>query len=294
MIKNLLVITISALLLTHCARQTSPTGGPQDTIPPSLLNSIPKHRTVHFSGNQIQLEFDELVQVNNPKEQLIIAPSIGKNFEMTVKKETVTLKFENKLPDSTTYTITFRESIQDLNEKNPARNLMLAFSTGAYLDSLSIEGNVQDILTGEALAEITVALHPENDTFNIFKHPAPIITKTTKAGKFKIDYLKPGTYKLYAINDKNRNLLADSRTESFAFIATPINLDSDTSGLTLNLLKLDSRPLKITSTRPYNTYYNIKFSKNIRSYQLTGKDTLKSSRGVMKLTIFSVLTNTHE
>jgi hypothetical protein len=69
---------IVPLFFLSCARQSSPTGGPKDTIPPKLVNAIPRNESTNFKGQQIELEFSEMIIANNPKEQLIITPTIGK------------------------------------------------------------------------------------------------------------------------------------------------------------------------------------------------------------------------
>lgn len=204
-------------LLTSCARQSAPTGGPKDTIPPVLVRAIPPNEAINFNDKEIQLLFSETVILNAPKEQLIVTPTIGKEYKIVNRKNSVILTFEDPLEDSTTYTFNFRESVQDITEKNPVRNLQLAYSTGTYIDSLSIEGTVFDMLRGKEIKDATVALHVENDTFNILEDPASYFTKTDEKGKFKISHLKPDNYYLYAFEDKNRNLIVNSRTESYGF-----------------------------------------------------------------------------
>ena len=74
-----------------CARQTTPTGGPKDTIPPTLTSSIPKQGQVNFKGKTIELTFSETIILNNPKEQLLITPTLGKDFTFKTKKNQVIL-----------------------------------------------------------------------------------------------------------------------------------------------------------------------------------------------------------
>ncbi|MBT1700024.1 Ig-like domain-containing protein [Fulvivirgaceae bacterium PWU4] len=261
------------LFVLSCAKQTSPTGGPKDTIPPRLVNANPQNEAINFKGRSIELEFTEMVAANNPKEQLIITPSMGKDFEVKAKKNSIIVSFEKDFQDSTTYTFNFRDAVQDVTEKNPVRNLQLAISTGSYIDSLSIQGNVYDLLKGKEITEATVAIHPRNDTFNILKHPATYFTKTDKKGNFKIDHLRPDVYYIYAIDDKNRNLTADSRTEAYGFLKDSINLVEDTTRIEIGLIRLDARPLKLTSARPYNTYFNIRATKNLKTFSLKAIDT---------------------
>ena len=280
MIKRNLHWLIYILFIGSCAKQTSPTGGPKDTIPPSLVSASPRQGTINFTGKNLRLEFSELITLNNAREQIIITPTIGKEFEASAKKNIVTLEFNAPLEDSTTYTFNFRESVQDITEKNPARNLKLAVSTGTYIDSISISGIVYDLLTGKEAEDATVAIHIPNDTFSILKHPAIYFTKTNKTGRYKIENLKAQTYYAYAIADKNRNLIADSRSESYGFLKDPIHLIVDTSKINIPLVRLDTRPLAITSARPYNTYFNIKATKNLKDFQITAPDDTHLSYGL--------------
>lgn len=260
------------IFLFSCARQSSPTGGPKDTIPPILIKTIPPDETINFKGNDIQLLFSEDVILNAPKEQLIVTPTIGKDYKITYRKNMVVLAFEDPLKDSTTYTFNFRDAVQDITEKNPVRNLQFALSTGHYIDSLSIEGEVFDLLKGTEVKDATVALHVENDTFSIFEDPTVYFTKTNKEGGFEISHLKPDNYFIYAFEDKNRNLIVNSRSESYGFLSEYQYLLESLEGISIGLIRLDAGPLKITSARPYNTYFNIRTTKTLRTFQINAAD----------------------
>lgn len=257
-----------SLFVFACARQTTPTGGPKDSIPPTLISSIPTHGQVNFKGKTIQLTFSESIILNNPKEQLIITPDLGKDADVKAKKNQVILTLDEDLKDSTTYSINFRETVQDITEKNSAVNLKLAFSTGNYIDSLSIQGNARDLLKDKELINATVALY-EIDTFDIFKHRPTYISKTDSKGNFILENLKPGNYFIYGIDDKNKNLIVDSKTESYGFLRNSIQLTENIKNVKLPFVHLDSRPLKLTSARPYGTYFNIKTTKSLTRFKTT-------------------------
>lgn len=259
------------ILTFQCAKQTSPTGGPTDETPPSLTGSAPRHEQTNVKSSRIELQFDEAIQLNNPREQIIITPSVGKKFETTANKRKVVLDLKADLQENTTYNINFREAILDLTEKNPA-NVKLAFSTGSYIDSLRINGTVQDALTEKIAGNYTVALAEASDTFNIFKHPASWITITDKKGFFSIENLKPGTYTLYAFEDKSKNLIVDSKSEHYGFSAKQINLTSNIDSLKLRTFKLDVNPFKLISARTTFAYFNLRFNKSLTSYQITSSD----------------------
>lgn len=261
------------ILLSACAKQTSPTGGPKDEMPPTLLESNPENKAVNFKGDKIELTFSELVQLNKPKEQIIISPSVKETLT-EVKKEKVVLSFITPLEDSTTYSVNFREAVQDLTEKNPAANLKLAFSTGSYIDSLSIKGIAFDMRTNKPIPDVTVALHYQNDTFNILKHPAYIFTKSDKEGNFLIQNLKATSFFVYAFIDKNKNLIVDSKSEKYGFLSELLTLKDSIAEVVVPMVALDARPLKLISSRAYQNYYNIKTNKSFISYSIKYKDDL--------------------
>jgi uncharacterized protein (DUF2141 family) len=271
-VRTLLPFLVYALFLLSCARQTAPTGGPKDTIPPVLDKAVPYINQTNFKDKELTLTFNETVILNNPKEQLIITPDIQKKYKINVKKNQVKILLETDLKDSTTYTFNFRDAVQDITEKNPAKNIKLAVSTGPYVDSLIIQGLIYDPLRPIPVKEATVALY-ESDTFNIFKHAPVYITKTDETGLYAIENLKPGTYHVFAIDDKNRNLIVDSKSEKYGFIAYPIELRRNQKQIDIPIINLDTRSLKLTNSRPYNTYYNIKFSKNLATYKLSSEGT---------------------
>lgn len=255
------------VLLISCAQQTNPTGGPKDEEAPLLIESNPKNGSVNFKGNQIELTFSEPIQLTAVKEQLIISPNI-KETETSFIRNKVVLKLKSPLRDSTTYTINFREAVQDLTEKNIAKDVKLAISTGSYLDSLMISGKVYELPSGKPMKDVTIALHYQNDTFNIFKHRAEIVTKANENGEFIIENLKPTNYYLYAFQDKNKNLIVDGRNEKYGFLTRKFSLIKNEENIDVPLVSLDSRTIKLISAKPFQNYYYVKTSKAIANYTI--------------------------
>ncbi len=269
-----ITVTVILLIALSCAKQTTPTGGPKDTIPPILLNTIPLNKSKNFTGNSIQLQFNESVQIENAREEVIITPIISpEDFELSAQKKTATLKLKVPLKDSTTYTFNFRESIKDITERNPVKDLKIAISTGSYIDSLSIKGNVFLQAKGTPIEDATIGLVEASDTFNIFLHKPTYFSRSNKEGEFLFENLKPNKYLLYAYDDKNKNLIVDSKSELFGFKSEPIKLTADSiPEVSIPLINLDSRSLKILSSRPYNTYFNIRFTKAFKKFEIQNLD----------------------
>ncbi len=265
--KNISAILI--LILTGCASVTMPTGGKKDEIPPTLISSSPANNELNVTSKTIELTFSEDIKLKDPKEEILIVPTIGKNTLYKVKKRKLIIEPELALEPNTTYSINFRDGVQDITEGNPTENLRLAFSTGPTIDSLSISGSVHDIFSEKIPQKITIALY-HSDTFDIFKHTPTYFTKSNKEGIFSIQNLKKDSYYVYAFEDKNKNLKVDSKTEKYGFLAKPINLNANKDSITLPLTTVDSRPLALTSVRHTDKNSRVRFNKQLDSLMIKG------------------------
>lgn len=264
--KNIKYI-ICIIILFGCARPQPPTGGPKDEEPPNLLNSTPSNETLNFKDNTITLEFDEYIKLNNIKNALNVTPKINEDYEYKIKKTKVYLS-NLILEDSITYTFNFGEGVTDVTENNPAENLIIIFSTGSFLDSLNINGNVTEILTGQPLEKALLALYDITDTLDIFTGRAKYTVNADEAGNFNFTNLKNGKYRLYTVNDNNKNFKCEPDKESFGFYSNIIDLNQDYDSLKLYTRKRNFKPFKITNLRTTGKYFEIRSSKYISSYQL--------------------------
>ena len=261
-------IVLAIILSNRCANPSVPTGGKKDTIPPSLIHSIPEIGKLNFNKKEITLIFDELITTNNINQNLIVTPKIDTKFKSLIRKNKVILKFEDEFPDSTTISINFFETITDITEKNPAKNLTLAFSTTSYIDSLKIKGNIESLLKKEKKKSFLVGLYLFSDTLNLLKDYPKYFTTTNDSGFFKLSYLKEDLYKILAFDDKNKNLLLESNSEEHAFKSNIINPSMDTAHIALKSVLQDISPLELVSSRAIRNYYEFKFNKLINKYQI--------------------------
>jgi len=109
------LLILLAILLFRCAAQQSPSGGKKDTIPPKLIFSFPKNKSVDVKAQFIQLEFDEYIQIEpGIHQQLLITPNI-ETWGHKATKKGIRIQFDKPLKYNTTYTFNFRQSIADLN-----------------------------------------------------------------------------------------------------------------------------------------------------------------------------------
>lgn len=274
-IRNLFFIFIIVVAWFSCAKQSSPMGGPKDEDPPVLLETDPENNSTNIKPKEINLIFNEFIQLENPTKQIIITPRIKVDeVEFLAIKNRINIQLNQELEDETTYVFNFQKSVQDITEKNPAESLKLVFSTGTYIDSLSISGKVAYIFPPKEkeLKDILVGLYEENDTTDLFTSPPYYISQADTAGKFSITNIKAGKFRLYAWHDENNSLKAEYRNEAYGFYPEPINIVDDISDIHLNLFKGDISDLKINRSSATGRTYDIVLSKSPLNYEIKHED----------------------
>ncbi|PIF05180.1 MAG: hypothetical protein CSA36_07990 [Draconibacterium sp.] len=206
------------VIISSCANIGSPTGGPKDTIPPELVETKPEYKALNFNGDDIRLTFNEYIATDAISEDLVISPPLDKRPIIRTKSKTLIIGFNEELKDSTTYSLDFKNSIADNNEKNPYKNMRFSFSTGPVYDSLRVAGRVMNAFNMEPQEKTLVLLHRNLHDSAVFKVQPDYIAKTDENGIFLIDNIAPGKYHLFSINDANNNLKYDEGAEEIAFI----------------------------------------------------------------------------
>ncbi|MBR9998067.1 MAG: Ig-like domain-containing protein [Cyclobacteriaceae bacterium] len=269
----LIFILAGVYVLSRCASIKPPTGGPMDTIPPILVRSIPENKSLNYKGKSVRLVFDEYLKIQDLTKQLIVTPLIESDYESKIRKNSIDLTFPEPFDDSTTYTFNFQTAIQDITEGNVTEDNVLAFSTGDYIDSISVNGKIRDLFTNEPVEDYNVCLYNAADTLHIFNSKPLYLTRTNEEGVYQIENIKNGYYRMYAYNDINSNLICDIPREKFGFDGDTLDLTRNIDSLMLNVYYLDLRPLEIQREGPAGLYYEIKLNKNIVGYEVKVPDT---------------------
>ncbi len=210
------------LLIYSCASVGNPNGGPYDEEPPKYVSSTPIPNQTNFKGKKIEILFDELVQLDKPSENVIITPP---QMQMPIVRaigRKVSVELRDTLQPNITYTIDFTNSISDNNEKNILENYTFAFSTGDLIDTLEVSGILLNAQNLEPMPGVTIGLHSNLDDSAFVKIPFVRTSRTNERGRFTIRNISPGTYRIYALNDVNRDYKFDQPGEDIAFDETPI------------------------------------------------------------------------
>ncbi|WP_034060229.1 Ig-like domain-containing protein [Lacinutrix jangbogonensis] len=233
---NTLFFISIALIIASCANRGSPSGGEKDILPPVIVKSEPENYTTNFKGKEIRIYFDEYIKTKNLSQQLVISPPMKTQPEITPlgsASKYITIKIFDTLQANTTYAFNFGNSIVDNNEENAFKYYRYVFSTGDFIDSLSVKGIIKDALKFEADDFVSVGLYTLDSTYNdslVYKtQPNYIANTLDSTTNFKIENIKAGKYMLRALKDKNGDNKFQQQAEKIAFFETPITLPQDTS-----------------------------------------------------------------
>jgi len=245
---KILFIFLSFFLI-RCAQIVPLTGGKKDFIPPKLISVSPENYSKKIYPKKITFQFDEKVQILNPS-NILVVPQLSKNINYSIKNKVIEIFLPNDILPNTTYKIIFNKTIADLTERNTIDYLEYVFSTGDFIDSLFIKGNVKDAFTLDNEKNILITLYEasENDSCVLSKKPL-YFTKTDLEGHFHLKNLPNKSFKIFAISDNNNNFVYDLTKEKIGFLEKPINPASDSI---INFLIAPEKPHKNLLKRYYS------------------------------------------
>ncbi|THV61488.1 hypothetical protein EZV76_03940 [Flagellimonas alvinocaridis] len=238
---GLLFFVLMGLALWQCARRGTPTGGPKDVAPPKLVRMEPENFTINFKAEKFRLYFDELIKLEDVQNQLVVSPPLKNAPEITPQggpRKYIEVIIKDTLRENTTYTFNFGQSIVDNNEGNPNSFLTYVFSTGTYIDSLTLSGAVKDAFNKKADQFISVMLYEMDSTYTdstIYRNPPNYIASTGDSlPLFQLNNLRAGKYALVALKDVNKNHLFNQKQDKIGFLEDTITIPTDSTYL-LNL-----------------------------------------------------------
>lgn len=260
-----LYLLLIALAFTACAKRGTITGGAKDTIAPVITGSSPRNMTTNFSGSEIRIDFNEYIKIKDVNKQLIISPPMERQPEITPMGSAsrfINIKIKDTLQPNTTYSFNFGQSITDNNEGNPYSQFKFVFSTGPYIDSLTLNGRIKDAYSRETDNFVTVMLYEANETFNdstIYKEKPRYVTNTLDSMvNYSLQNLKAGKYHLFALKDAGNDYKYNPQADKIAFLNSTITIPTDTV-YELELFQgkgafKPSKPVQATSNRLYAGY----------------------------------------
>jgi len=217
------LLALLSLFLNRCANPVTPEGGPKDIKPPQIIQCVPANVSIHFKGSTIKIDFDEFINLKNPLSEILVSPPLKEPPDYRLRGKSLIIKLGDSLKSNTTYIINFGKSINDITENNVLTGWSYVFSTGDYVDSLSMKGKVVNAFDMKPPKDVFAILYlNNNDSLPLdslpLKVPPYYVVKTNENGEFSFSNLQKADYKLIALSDQNNDYIFNQPSEKIAFL----------------------------------------------------------------------------
>lgn len=213
-----LVFFAAWLLFPDCAQIGGLTGGDKDSIPPAVIESRPELYAVNVEADRIEFTFDEFFVLDAMRSKFYSSPPLEEYPDFKIKGKSLQIKFKEELKDSVTYYLHFGSGVKDYTEGNFLNKFSYVFSTGTHIDSMRIAGQLlrADNLKPEIAAGVML--------YSTFADSVPSLERpfyyalTDSNGRFSFNYIRPGRYKIFSLQDNDANMLFNLPNERIAFL----------------------------------------------------------------------------
>ncbi len=260
---NRLSILAVVFVAWACAQAYPLSGGEKDTQAPKVERSSPVNFQPGFNEQKIQLDFDEYVVISSIQTETVISPPLKHEVDYSLRGKQLVITIEDTLLENTTYSINFGEGIVDFTESNPLDSNLFVFSTGSYVDSMELSGILKDAYTMKPVPDALVLLHADLQDSTVRNERPNYFTRTSESGEFSLKYMKPGTYNIFALSDKNSDYLFNLPNERIAFKELPVQLGVDDS-LRLRLFR-EPDTIQYVTTKDVSNWNYANLALNVAS-----------------------------
>ena len=244
-------VVVAVLLMVACAEVAPPPGGEEDKVSPFLVSSFPANGAINVeTGNRAILYFSERIVKPRNGVGVFISPRAAEAPKLKWKSDHIIVEFADSFTVDQTYIISVSSDITDLRNNRLDSSLVVAFSTGATIDSGSIAGIVEQ---GNALkGGVLVGLYEPavfDDTMPLDSIYPRYLSQSNNSGQFSFQYLPPTEYRMVAFMDKSRDERLNPDFESFGVPDRSVDLSDKLSleNLRLPLTSADTTTPAILS-----------------------------------------------
>lgn len=272
-----------ASVVASCASIGTPTGGARDEDPPIFVRSNPAPGSTNVTRQKIDIDFNEIVNVKDAFTKVVVSPPSKQVPRVSSIGRRVTVTFNDTLQDSTTYTIDFGNSIEDNNEGNKLPSFSFTFSTGPEIDTLQISGMVLGAKDLEPQQGMLVGVYSNLADSALSTLPFERMAKTDDRGRFTIMGLKPGEYRIFAVNDLDNDYHRANPEEAMAFYDFTLSPTSERTMTTDTIYNMKTGEVDTVTSRERTVFLPNdillrSFDSDVKSQYLTKYERLDSTR----------------
>lgn len=242
------------LLSTACASDRPPSGGMTDLSPLQVIFSDPAPASTNVTTEKIRLTFNHEVPKRQLIKSLLFYPSVG-NYDITMHGKEAEIKLYKPLKINQTYKLLVNKNLRDFQGSTFSSPYTTAFSTGQIIDTGTIGGKIFNENWSPASNAIVLAFfnHAENaETQNLLTGEPDYLVQANSSGAFIFNNIKAGSYRIFAVNDRNSDLRYNNQSEessqtSSTFVST---LQAESASLMLRLVGVNGDTSTLVSCKP--------------------------------------------
>jgi hypothetical protein len=205
-LRQILILGGVVLWSAHCAKQGFPPGGPEDKTPPTVVVTIPQRDSTRVESlKAITIRFSEPMDRPSVEEAIFICPRLEKEATFTWQKNELSIRLAETLAKDVTYIVTIGATARDIRYNQLAFSYTFAFATGDSIQQGRIRGTTSLADGTMANALIWAWVMPGTTLLDPTAVKPDYITQSNEKGEYTLDYLSPGSYRVFALVDKNRD-----------------------------------------------------------------------------------------
>lgn len=229
----LILLLLGSFWPLSCARPGRPPGGPEDRIPPMVVETWPEpFAIIESTRDPVVITFSERISERPTQGRLedavLVSPHTGET-EVKHSRSGLEVSVIGGFQPDLTYRIRIRDTVKDLFNNSMEGPFELVFSTGAEFQPHVLAGVVTDRITGEPVEGARVEARPirSGDQGAEVAEDAPAyVALTDTAGIYLLRYMPPEAFQLQVYQDNNRNREPDFR-EAQGVTQTQLGLRSE-------------------------------------------------------------------
>jgi hypothetical protein len=245
---------LTPVLYFTCAGRGRPGGGPVDKIRPTVIATYPSPDSTGLNHlEEIEIIFSERMNEASTGNSIFISPPLTYETDWSGGDE-LTLMINQSLTANQTYVITIGSGAMDTQKNRMSESYQFAFSTGDVLDRGEIFGRVFDI-SSKDIYYVYAYKKTDPDSLNPTIVTADFLSQPGPEGSFWLKYLPKGSYRIFVVEDLNKNLLLDA---AFERVGIPIgDADVDTvlkpvGPMNFRITRIDTAVAEVSGARALN------------------------------------------
>ena len=254
----------------NCAVQGSPSGGPIDEIPPTIVETFPAPGDTLISPDiAVSVVFSESMERESVLSALFISPAPPAVPNYSWKGERLNIDFVESLVPDQTYVISVGSSAKDMRNNPVVSTHTFAFSTGLHLDRGVITGKVYKsgsdfALEGEPNALLWAYRLDGSSSPIPTSQKGTYITQSDMEGRFTLSNLADGKYRVFSFTNSDEDFIYFMRGDFTGFPAGEVYVDDSTSAFELTHFPVaaDTLPLIVSLLdSPVREHITVTFDK---------------------------------